>query len=53
MNRPYLFSSDLVARRGKLPFSEKQTIKEARKQLLNNTNTNIFFFDKEKIFMDE
>ena len=48
MNRPYLFSSDLAARRGKHPFSEKKTIKEAREHLLKNFNTNIFFLIKKR-----
>ncbi|MDP7197350.1 MAG: class I SAM-dependent methyltransferase [SAR202 cluster bacterium] len=43
MNRPFLFAGDLIAKHGKHPFSGMQTIKEARKDLLNNRNTNIFF----------
>ena len=43
MNRPLLLAGDLVAKHGKHPFSEMQTIKKARKDLLNNRNTNIFF----------
>ena len=49
MNRPFLFAGDLIAKRGKHPFSEMKTIKEARQHLLNNSNTNIFFVSVFKI----
>ena len=48
MNRPFLFAGDLIAKRGKHPFSEMKTIEEARKHLLINKNTNIFFLIKKR-----
>ena len=48
MNRPFLFAGDFTPSCGKHPFSEMQKIKEARKHLLNNRNTNIFFLLKKR-----